>query len=75
MKIVNFNEFLGFTEDMTTKYKFYRTVAGQLQAFVVGRDGLIIYSETDKSKHKIEIVTRGFIETELTKEEIAGLGL
>jgi len=77
MKIKKFEEFLGFVEVMTTKYKFFRLIDGRLQAFVVGRDGIIIHSEMKRPDHKsiLDIVAKGFIETELNKEEIELMGL
>lgn len=77
MKIVNFNSFLDFVDDMTTRYKFYRVVDNKLQAFMVGRNGMTIQSElkTPDQKAILDIVSKGFIETELTKEEIENMGL
>jgi len=77
MKIVNFQEFLGFADEMSTRYKFYRIVGDKLQAFMVGRDGMIIHSELVKPDQKaiLDVVNKGFIETELTKDEIETMGL
>lgn len=76
MKIVNFAEFLKFAEEMTTKYKFYRIINGKIQAYMIGRDGMILFSEADVDKTIIlDIVSKGFIETQLSREEITAMGL
>jgi hypothetical protein len=74
MKIVNISSFLEFAEEMQTRYKFYRVVGDKMQLFMVGRDGLILYSIADM-RLKQDIIRRGFLETELTKDEIALMGL
>jgi len=77
MKIVNFETFLEFAGDMATRYKFYRITENKIQCFMVGRDGIIIYSDLEKAtaKNILDIVGRGFIETRLSKEEIELMGL
>ena len=76
MEIVDFNQFLEFAEDMTTKYKFYRVINDKLQCYMFGRDGITISSETNNSTTVlIDIQKKGFIETKLTDEEIDFMGL
>jgi hypothetical protein len=78
MKIINFDSFLDFADEMTTKYKFYRTINGNIQCFMIGRDvggnTLILHSEVVADTKVInDITSRGFKKTELSKEEIESM--
>lgn len=71
MKIVNFNSFMEFANESTTMYKFYRVLNGRIQCYMAARDGIWIYSDTDANQKTIMGITaKGFVETELSKEEI-----
>ena len=71
MKIINFNSFLEFADNMITQYKFYRLLGNKIQCFMFGRDGIFIHSETESNQDTImQIVEKGFKETILNKEEI-----
>jgi tRNA1(Val) A37 N6-methylase TrmN6 len=74
---MNFDEFIEFAEDMATRYKFYRIIDNKIQVFLLGRDGMILYSEVEKPDNKLilDIVSKGFIETKLTNDEIRYMGL
>ena len=76
MKIVNFDSFLEFADDLGVKYRFYRIVENKLQAFMIGK-GLVIYSEIENPSQEqiLKLANLGFIETKLSKEEVKEFGL
>lgn len=77
MKIVNFDSFLEFADDLGVKYRFYRIIENKLQAFMIGGKGLVIYSEIENPSQEqiLKLANLGFIETKLSKEEVKEFGL